>query len=252
MRQGDFTELAKAYTHRPAYAEPVIDALIALLGTDADSGLVADVGAGTGKLTAMLDVRGLGGFAVEPNGAMRAEGQALGLANFEWREGAAEVTGLPDACVDWVTMASAFHWTDAPKALAEFHRILRPGGMLTLLWNPRDIARDRLQSDIEAKIAAIAPHIRRRSSGSAAYTETLEDTLLASRLFGDLVFMEGPHVERMSAERHLGAWRSVNDIQAQAGAEGWAQILSAIEGLLAGQDEIEVLYRTRAWTVRKA
>lgn len=36
-------------------------------------GKVADIGAGTGKLTENLVSIGLGGFAVEPNDAMRAE-----------------------------------------------------------------------------------------------------------------------------------------------------------------------------------
>lgn len=247
MRQGDFTQLAKAYVNRPAYARPVIDMLIDQAGRT-----VADIGAGTGKLTQMLSAAGQSGFAVEPNAAMRAEGQALGLPSFEWREGAAEATGLSDRCVEWVTMASAFHWTDAPKALAEFHRILSRNGMLTLLWNPRDLTRDRLQADIERDIARIAPSIKRRSSGGAAYTEGLEDLLLGSGLFKDLVFLEAPHVEVMSRERHLGAWRSVNDIRAQAGEDKWAEIMAAIEARLDGRGEVEVLYRTRAWTVRKA
>ncbi|USQ95288.1 class I SAM-dependent methyltransferase [Caulobacter sp. RL271] len=247
MQQGDFTQLARAYVHRPAYSAPLIDALVALTGDE-----VADIGAGTGKLTQMLAARGRHGHAVEPNAAMRAEGQALNLERFAWRAGSAEETSLAEASVDWVTMASAFHWADAPRALAEFHRILRPSGRLTLLWNPRDLARDTLQADIERDIATIAPGLKRRSSGAPAYTEGLEDILLGSGLFTDLVFLEAPHVEPMSVERHLGAWRSVNDIQAQAGPQAWAKILAAIEQRLEGLGEIEVRYRTRAWTVRKA
>lgn len=38
-----------------------------------EEGKVADIGAGTGKLTENLVSIGLGGFAVEPNDAMRAE-----------------------------------------------------------------------------------------------------------------------------------------------------------------------------------
>lgn len=252
MRQGDFTQLAQAYVHRPAYAEPLIDALIEMTGGPTWSPVVADVGAGTGKLTAMLNARNLEGFAVEPNDAMRREGERLGLVRFAWKAGQAEATGLKDASVDWVTMASAFHWADAQRALAEFHRILRPGGCLTLMWNPRDLARDRLQADIEAEIAQIVPDIRRKSSGGAAYTEALEDTLLEGGLFKNLVFLEAPHVETMSRERHLGAWRSVNDIRAQAGEARWIQIMDAIAAKLGGVQEVQVRYRTRAWLVRKA
>lgn len=252
MDQGNFTDLAEAYANRPGYAEPLVDLLIASARQPDRPLVVADVGAGTGKLTEMLDARGLTGFAVEPNSAMRGEGEKLGLSGFAWRAGSAEETGLEDESVDLVTMASAFHWSDADRALAEFHRILRPGGMLALLWNPRDLARDRLQADIEGDIAQIAPGIRRKSSGAAAYTDGLDDRLLKDGLFHDLVTLEAPHVEEMTVERHLGAWRSVNDIRAQAGEEKFSEIIAAIEQRLAGREFVAVCYRDRAWFVRRA
>lgn len=251
MLQGDFTKLAQAYANRPAYAAAIIDLLIARVRKDKPEPVVADVGAGTGKLTEMLSAAALTGFAVEPNEAMRAEGEKLDLRGFTWRGGSAEATGLDGGSVDLVTMASAFHWADARRALEEFHRILRPGGWLALLWNPRDLVRDRLQADIEGDIATIVPEIQRKSSGGAAYTDGLEDKLLSGGLFSDLVFAEAPHHEEMSVERHLGAWRSVNDIQAQAGEERFAEIISAIARRVAGLELVTVRYRTRAWFVRR-
>lgn len=56
----------------------------------------------------------------------------------------------------------------------------------------------------------------------------------------------------MSKERYLGAWHSVNDIQAQAGQKRWQQILSMIESKIANLDEIAIPYKIRAWSVRKA
>lgn len=56
-------------------------------------GKVADIGAGTGKLTENLVEIGLEGFAVEPNDAMRREaGKILWGEKFLWSEGYAEAT----------------------------------------------------------------------------------------------------------------------------------------------------------------
>ena len=248
MRPGDFTQLAAAYAHRPAYADRVVNAL----ARDVGPGRVADVGAGTGKFTAMLAARGYRGIALEPNAAMRQEGERLQLPGFAWLAGAAEATPFDSGSLDWVTMASAFHWADPRAALQEFHRVLKPGGALTLLWNPRDLARDPLQARIEDRIGALAPDLRRRSSGAAAYTETLEDRLVDDGLFDSLVQLEAPHLEVMSRERHLGAWASVNDVRSQVGEALWAKVLEAIAEELSGRETVAVRYRTRAWHVRRA
>ena len=105
---------------------------------------------GTGKLTRALAARGLDVTAVEPLAEMRAaiEPPARVLA------GTAEAIPLPDASVDAVTVAQAFHWFDGDRALAEIHRVLRPGGVLALIWNRRRIA-DPVQRELEA---LLAPH----------------------------------------------------------------------------------------------
>jgi SAM-dependent methyltransferase len=47
----------------------------------------------------------------------------------------AEKIPLPDASVDAVFAAEAFHVFDGDRALAQIARVLRPGGALILLWN---------------------------------------------------------------------------------------------------------------------
>jgi SAM-dependent methyltransferase len=52
--------------------------------------------------------------------------------------GTAEEIPLPDASVDAITVAQAWHWVDPDRATAEAARVLRPGGTLGLIWNRRD------------------------------------------------------------------------------------------------------------------
>ena len=132
MKQGNFTELAKHYHNRPAYSPLLLKKLLACIN-DAHLPLnklkVAEVGAGTGKLTAMLARDfGLQVSAVEPNDAMRAEGiKATAGLGVRWHKGSGEDTGLPSGSADWLIMASSFHWTNPAKSLPEFARVLRGG-----------------------------------------------------------------------------------------------------------------------------
>jgi SAM-dependent methyltransferase len=98
---------------------------------------VLDLAAGTGKMTALLARSGADIVAVEPVAAMR-ERLAAQLPDVEVLDGTAEAIPLPDDSVDAVVVAQAFHWFDAPRALDEIARVLRPGGGLALVWNSRD------------------------------------------------------------------------------------------------------------------
>lgn len=254
MKHGDFTELAKFYINRPGYSLSLLECLknnlLVIQGKEKLT--VADVGAGTGKLTENLEELGLSGYAVEPNDAMREEGirQFSDRKQFEWLKGAAEVTNLPDNSVDWVLMGSSFHWADAPIAMAEFYRILKPNGLFTAIWNPRDISNSSLHQGIEDIVYKEIPNIKRVSSGNSITMEDMVSKMLFNGLFKDILFMEAPHVEIMSKERYMNTWKSVNDIQVQAGEEGFKRILDNIEEYLKNYEQIEVPYKSRAWTVK--
>jgi SAM-dependent methyltransferase len=121
---------------RPGYPDEVFDLLAERHGliTDAD---VVDLAAGTGKLTVGLVDRGARVTAIEPLTAMRDRLTAL-LPTVTAVDGLAESLPLPGDAADLVTVAQAFHWFDAPEALAEVRRVLRPGGHLGMIWNVRD------------------------------------------------------------------------------------------------------------------
>lgn len=253
MNHGDFTELAKYYENRPGYSMTLLRCLEAFIGKNMSEGIkVADIGAGTGKLTRNLENLGLTGFAVEPNDAMRTEGINVfeSRNSFKWLKGSAEVTTLPDSSVDWVLMGSSFHWTNAKEAIQEFYRILKPGGYFTAIWNPRDIASSELHQKIENLVYEQLPNMKRVSSGGTITMEEMKEKLLFKSFFTDLLYMESPYYETMTKERYLNTWKSVNDIQVQAGKERFQNILDSIEKEICYLDEITVPYCCRAWTVK--
>jgi SAM-dependent methyltransferase len=112
---------------RPEWPHEVVDRAAELLALSRKAEVV-DLAAGTGKLTRLLADRFGRVVAVEPDARMRAliDGAVAGTA---------EAIPLPDASADAVFVGDAFHWFDAPVALGEIARVLRPRGGLVLLWN---------------------------------------------------------------------------------------------------------------------
>ena len=100
---------------------------------------VADVGSGTGISTELFLKEGYTVYAVEPNTAMREKATEL-LGHYPlYREvaGTAEHTGLPAQSVDVIVAGQAFHWFQPAQTRQEFARILKPNGIVVLVWNER-------------------------------------------------------------------------------------------------------------------
>jgi SAM-dependent methyltransferase len=126
---------------RPGYPASVLTECL-----PAGASEVLDLAAGTGPLTAGLLDLGLSVVAVEPLDDMRAHIPAGARA----LAGTAEDIPLPDASVDAVFIGQAWHWFDIQRAVGEIHRVLRPGGTMTPMWNlldaedPRSLALSEL------------------------------------------------------------------------------------------------------------
>ncbi|GAA5233703.1 class I SAM-dependent methyltransferase [Verticiella sediminum] len=132
-----FSAEADTYARgRPDYPDALIDWLRQPLGVMPGAAVV-DLGAGTGKFTRLLTRTGASVCAVEPVAAMR-EALARELPEVPALPGTAEAIPLPDASVQAVVCAQAFHWFASVEALAEIHRVLAPQGRLGLVWNVRD------------------------------------------------------------------------------------------------------------------
>lgn len=127
-----FATGAQAYDDvRPSYPAEVVDLL-------AGYRRVADLGAGTGKLTRGLIDAGHEVYASDPSGDMVRTLRA-GLGVPVWRA-TAEATALADSSMDGVSCAQTWHWVDAAAASAELDRVVRPGGRVVLAWNTLDVS----------------------------------------------------------------------------------------------------------------
>ena len=136
-----FSSRIKDYIlYRPGYPKEIISFLAEHCGLKSSS-VVADIGSGTGKSAELfLENRNMV-FGVEPNMDMRLAAENLFHDNplFISINGTAEQTRLPDHHVDMIIAGQAFHWFDYTKAKVKFHRILKPGGYIILIWNERPV-----------------------------------------------------------------------------------------------------------------
>ena len=141
-----FTGKAEMYQKfRPAYPSAYIRYLTEKIPAN---GTVADIGAGTGILSKALLREGYFVYCVEPNADMRKIAAETLAGDFQIVNAAAERTALSKNSVDLVVAAQAFHWFDAKAFRRECGRILRPGGIVSLVWNTRrDSALERAAAE---------------------------------------------------------------------------------------------------------
>jgi SAM-dependent methyltransferase len=134
-----FSSRVKDYVlYRPGYPSEVVDLLWRECGLRTDA-TIADVGSGTGIFTKILLDRRATVCAIEPNGPMReaAEATLAGQQGFKSVDATAENTTLPNASMDLVVAAQAFHWFNRGATREEFVRILRKPRWCALIWNAR-------------------------------------------------------------------------------------------------------------------
>lgn len=133
-----FGSAAGAYeSGRPDYPREAVDWMLTPVREPGRALRVADVGAGTGKLTRTVVEAGAEVVAIDPDPGMLAalREHVHGVPTFV---GTGERMPLPDHSLDAVLLGQAWHWVDPVAASAEAGRVLRAGGVLGLIWNIRD------------------------------------------------------------------------------------------------------------------
>lgn len=103
---------------------------------------VLEVGFGGGDLLASI-LGGTGGavFGVDLSAAMvaRARRRFRGEERLALFQGSAEALPLPDASVDKAcSVSNIYFWSDPVAVMAEFARVIRPGGTLAICFEPAE------------------------------------------------------------------------------------------------------------------
>lgn len=236
----DYSGLAKTYDKRADYDSTAWQQFEHIAGIRAGA-QIADIGAGTGKLSKLLLARGHIVSAVEPNDAMRALGSAntAGLC-IQWSNATAEETALPTSAFRAVSFGSSFNVVDQQAALREAARILLADGWIVCVWNHR-VLDDPIQAQVESVIHRLLPgyrYGRRRESQAQAMTATGH--------FAQPLRIESTFARVVSVRDYVDAWRSHGTLARQAGCR-FEEVVAAISRVVSDRSTIRVPYRTLLW-----
>jgi SAM-dependent methyltransferase len=141
--------------------------------------VIADLGSGTGLSARLFLENGNKVYGVEPNAAMRAAAEEFlkDFPTFESVDGMSTATTLPDASIDIVIAAQAFHWFDPEPTRDEIRRVTKPGGHVALIWNERQLDTTPFLREYESLLQRFA-----NDYAAVRHDNVSEETL--ARFFG--------------------------------------------------------------------
>jgi SAM-dependent methyltransferase len=239
-RERSFDLVADEYERtRPTYPAEILDALP--LGSDAS---VVDIGAGTGKLTRLLASRYREVTAVEPLANMRAKLEQV-VPGVTALAGSAERIPLDDASVDGAFAAQAFHWFDKAVALPEIARVLRPGGVLGVVWNGPDESRPNpLPEGFTRELDELHEAVAHPWREEPEWEDVIRETGLFAEVHARIAV---PHDHVLDREGLLDNARSTSWIASREDREDVIERLAALvpEGTYAVPNVATLLWATR-------
>lgn len=252
-----FASIADAYDRaRPSWPPAAIDAAFAYWGLNPSAGLVVDVAAGTGRLTKLLAERCRLVLAVEPLVEMRRH-----IRDAPAVKGSAERLRLDDATAQAIFVGEAFHWFDRPAALAEFARVLAPGGGLAVMWNTAPSAdAAQWQAAVGELFADLPGNPAQRMppgiNSSATYRDPDSDDWRSGpewEAFEPIERREFLHtqtLDRAGLVALVGSWSFVGSLEPAVRAE----LLERVERVLAedGIETVELPWRCDLYLTRRA
>ena len=72
-----------------------------------------------------------------------------------------------------------------------------------------------------------------------------------SGIFNSVIYVDAVDIVHRTHEEYIGAWRSVNDVQAQLGEKNFKEFIDDVKKIISKHKTVEVHYLTRAWIACK-
>jgi SAM-dependent methyltransferase len=155
-----FGDVAELYDlARPSYPAELVDDVLAFAGASSGDRAL-EVGAGTGKATALFAARGVKVVALEPSAEMAAVARrnCAGIENVRFEATEFERwTG--DACFRLVFSAQAWHWVSPDVRYVRAREALEPGGALAIFWNRPDWGSNPVRGQVADVYERVAPDL---------------------------------------------------------------------------------------------
>ena len=235
----DYSERAHTYDNRADYGFKAISNLLNKINC-LPTKVVADIGAGTGKLTKHIIKTGVKVKAVEPNNNMSSYGKKNIVSDkVDWIKGIGEKTNLSDNSVHAVLFGSSFNVVDQMLALQETKRILKKGGFFACMWNHRDTdnpIQKKIENIIKLNIPNYSYGLRR---------EDPSKIINKSGFFGKVSKINESFEVEMKRETIIKAWKSHDTLYRQSGNK-FDKIINEISEVIQN-DSYMVPYSTNIW-----
>jgi SAM-dependent methyltransferase len=182
-----FGEAAAAYDlARAGYPAAVRDAIFRYAGGGCP---VVEVGAGTGKATALFVAAGVAVTGIEPDPAMAAVLSARFDGRVTLFAGGFEDWTPPAGGVPLIVSALAFHWVDPRRRWRLAYDALAPGGVLALCGHEYGFADAEVERELDEQYHRYAPELADAGNHGpppAAHEHWYHRDMLGSGLFAEV------------------------------------------------------------------
>jgi SAM-dependent methyltransferase len=235
-----FGEAAELYDKaRPGYPAALVDDVLSFAGVDAARLRALEVGAGTGKATVALAVRGMEILALEPSAEMRAIGMrnCRQFPRVRFEAGTFEEWSLDPGGFGLLFSASAWHWVDPTVRYPRAAQALSPGGALAIFGHLVEWQDDPLREQLAEIYRRLAPVLHARRPEFPGLDDRVEEAaqreeLRNTDLFDGVTTRTYPRPVTFTADGFVERLATQSDHLLLAG-EGTDRLFDAVRELVA-------------------